>query len=60
MRTIGSWSNSKAIRITKECDTLGIKEGDGVNVYIDEDKIVIQKIKGKFSAKNGVEFIVKE
>lgn len=60
MRTIGMWSNSKSIRITKECDALGIKDGDGVNVYVDEDKIVIQKIKGDFKTSNGVKFMIKE
>ena len=42
---IGLWAGSLSIRLTEEFKCLGLKETDIINVSVEKDKIIIEKIK---------------
>lgn len=51
--TIGKWGNASALRLPKLfCESLGIKVGDDVNIYVENDnRIVIEPAHEKFTLK---------
>lgn len=59
IKKIGSWGGSLSIRLGNEFNYLDMKQGDNVNVHIEDNKIIIESIKPTFKA-NGVKFSVRE
>ena len=45
IKKLSAWSGALAVRITTEAKQLGWKELDNVNVSIEKNKIIIQKVK---------------
>ena len=45
IKKLSAWSGALAVRITTEAKELGWKELDDVNVTIENDKIIIEKLK---------------
>ena len=44
---IGSWAGSLSLRLTEELKSLGLEERDNVNITLEKDKIIIEKIVNK-------------
>lgn len=42
---IGSWAGSLSIRLTQELKKLGLQESDSVNISVEKDKIIIERLK---------------
>ena len=51
--TIGKWGNASALRLPKLfCESLGIKIGDDVNIFVEDDsRIVIEPAREEFTIK---------
>ena len=45
IKKLSAWSGALAVRITTEAKLLGWKESDSVNVTIEKDKVVIERVK---------------
>ena len=45
VKTLSAWSGALAVRITTEAKELGWKVGDDISVYIQGEKIIIEKVK---------------
>ena len=41
---IGSWAGSLSVRLTQELKKIGLKESDDVNVTVEKDRIIIERV----------------
>lgn len=41
---VGSWAGILSLRLTEELKILGLKKGENVNITVEKDKIVIEKL----------------
>ena len=45
IKKLSAWSGALAVRITTEAKQLGWKENDNVSVTVENDRVVIERIK---------------
>ena len=45
IKKLSAWSGALAVRVTTEAKKLKWKEGDEVSVSVENDKIIIEKLK---------------
>ena len=45
IKKLSAWSGALAVRITTEAKELGWKVGDDISVFVEGDKIIIEKLK---------------
>lgn len=58
-KKIGIWGKSLAVRLDRECAALGIKDGDSVDVRINNGVIEIRNVETEYHVVNGDKFVVK-
>lgn len=51
IKKLSAWSGALAVRITTEAKQLGWKESDELNVAIEKDKIIIEKVQKALNSK---------
>ncbi|MCB2296020.1 hypothetical protein LGK95_21450 [Clostridium algoriphilum] len=51
-KKISKWSGALAVRITTEAKELGWKAMDDVNVTIEDNKIIIEKVTNKLNTED--------
>lgn len=42
---IGRWAGSLSLRLTEELKSLGLEDKDNVSIVVEDNKIIIEKVK---------------